>query len=221
MSRVIAISVDGIAGFYWADPSARMPNLRRLADRGAVCSRMEAVFPSTTWPTHASRVTGTSPRGHGVAGNHVLNRHTRCSEDLTGDPVHDAPALLTAPTIYDLAHAAGRRTAAIDWPATRNAASLDWSLPFFKDQRVFESQTPRRVWAELGALGYPLDRHVPEGTSPAAVARDLVPELSRLEGVARVWTPAAYAQLGLPTPEEKPARRGPRPRGSAGIQLRR
>jgi hypothetical protein len=119
---------------------------------------MEAVFPSTTWPTHVSLVTGMSPRRHGVAGNHALNRGTRRSEDLTGDPIHDVSALLTAPTIYDLAHAAGRRTAAIDWPATPNAASLEWSLPFFKDQRVFESQTPRRVWAGLGALGYPLDR---------------------------------------------------------------
>ena len=39
------------------------------------------------------------------------------AEDLTGDPIYDAPALLRAPTVYDLAHAAGRRTAAIDWPA--------------------------------------------------------------------------------------------------------
>jgi predicted AlkP superfamily pyrophosphatase or phosphodiesterase len=31
-------------------------------------------------------------------------------------------------------------------------------LPFFKDQRVFETQTDARVWAELGALGFPLDR---------------------------------------------------------------
>jgi predicted AlkP superfamily pyrophosphatase or phosphodiesterase len=95
---------------------------------------------------------------HGVAGNHILNRRTGHSEDLTGDPIHDASALVRVPTVYDRAHDAGLTTAAIDWPATRNAASLDFSLPFFKDQRVFESQTPRHVWAELGALGYPMDR---------------------------------------------------------------
>jgi predicted AlkP superfamily pyrophosphatase or phosphodiesterase len=337
-TRAIAISIDGLAGFYWNDPRARMPVLRRLAERGAVCARMEAVFPSTTWPTHVSLVTGVRPVRHGVAGNHILNRRTGRAEDLTGDPIHDASVLLRAPTIYDRAHDAGLTTAAIDWPCTRNAASLDWSLPFFKDQRVFEAETPRRVWAELGALGYPMDRqgewaqlpkrflkdamvadvaahviarHAPDlllihflstdsfqhlygprspeaywaieyvdaqvgrllsalpdgaldrdttvfvvsdhgflpssrairpnvrlrqlgllrsdergqieeaaarvvmnhgaaylyvlaGENPAATARDLLPELAKLEGVSQVWTPREYAALGLPTPDDNP-----------------
>ena len=157
-SRAIVISVDGLAGFYWRDAQARLVNLRRLAERGVVAPAMEAVFPTTTWPTHVSLVTGVSPRAHGVVANHVLNRETRATEDLTGDPIYDASALLRVPTLYDCAHRAGMRTAAIDWPATRNAATLDFNLPFFKDQRVFETQTARAVWEELGALGYPLDR---------------------------------------------------------------
>jgi predicted AlkP superfamily pyrophosphatase or phosphodiesterase len=103
-------------------------------------------------------VTGVSPRAHGVVANHILNRTTRAAEDLTGDPIYDAPALLRAPTVYDLAHTAGLRTAAVDWPATRNATTLDFNLPFFKDQRVFEAQTARAVWEELAALGYPMHR---------------------------------------------------------------
>src|SRR2546426_1512648 len=156
--RIIVISIDGLAAFYWNDPQARMPMLRRLAERGAVAAGVETVFPSTTWRTHVSLVTGVSPRAHGVVANHVLNRATREPEDLTGDPIYDAPALLRAPTVYDRAHAAGLRTAAIDWPATRNATTLDFALPFFKDQRVFETQTARSVWEELRALGYPLHR---------------------------------------------------------------
>ena len=338
MTRAILISIDGLAGFYWADPRARMPTLTTLAERGVVAPRMEAVFPSTTWPTHVSLVTGVRPHVHGVAGNHILNRESGQPEDLTGDPIHDAAAILRAPTVYDHAHAAGLRVAAIDWPATRNAASLDFNLPFFKDQDVFESQTARGVWEELVALGYPMDRqgewaqlpkrflkdamvadvaahvlarHTPDlllvhflstdsfqhlygprspeaywaiayvdaqigrllaalpagaldrdtsvlvvsdhgffpssrgiranvrlrqlgllradgrgrierasarvvmnhgaaylyvldPENPAAVARHLVPELEKLEGVSRVWTPAGYAALGLPTPEENP-----------------
>lgn len=34
--RVIVISVDGLANFYWNDPKAKMPALRRLAAEGAV-----------------------------------------------------------------------------------------------------------------------------------------------------------------------------------------
>jgi predicted AlkP superfamily pyrophosphatase or phosphodiesterase len=157
-SRVVVISIDGFAVFYWRDPQVRLPTLRALADRGAVAAGVETVFPSTTWPTHASLMTGVSPRVHGVVANHVFNRTTRGAEDLTGDPVYDAPDLLRAPTVYDKAHAAGLRTAAIDWPATRNARTLDFNLPFFKDQRVFETQTARVVWEELTALGFPMDR---------------------------------------------------------------
>ncbi len=158
MRRAIVISIDGLASFYWDDPAVRMPTLRRLAERGVVAARMETVYPSTTWPTHVSLVTGVRPARHGVVGNSVLNRKTSAPEDLTGDPVYDAVDLLRAPTVYDVAHAAGRRTAGIDWPATRHSPSLDFSLPFFKDQAVFEKHTPADVWKELGALGYPLDR---------------------------------------------------------------
>ncbi|HXJ78304.1 MAG TPA: ectonucleotide pyrophosphatase/phosphodiesterase [Candidatus Methylomirabilis sp.] len=156
--RAIIISIDGFAAFYWRDPQCRLSTLRRLAERGVVADAMEAVFPTTTWPTHVSLVTGVSPRVHGVVANHVLNRSTRTPEDLTGDPIYDAPDLLRAPTVYDRARECGIRTAAIDWPATRNAATLDFNLPFFKDQRVFETQTARAVWEELAALGYPMHR---------------------------------------------------------------
>jgi predicted AlkP superfamily pyrophosphatase or phosphodiesterase len=156
--KAIVVSIDGFAAFYWRDPAVRIPTLRALAARGAVAEGVEPVFPSTTWPTHVSLVTGVRPEAHGVVGNHVLNRATGAVEDLTGDPVYDAARILRAPTVYDLAHAAGRRTAAVDWPATRHAASLDFNLPFFKSQAVFEAHTDRAVWRELGALGFPLDR---------------------------------------------------------------
>ena len=158
MTRALVISIDGFAGFYWDEPGLRIPTLRRLAERGAVAPCMEAVFPTTTWPTHVSLVTGVRPRTHGVVGNHILDRATGIAQDLTGDPVYDAAAIVRVPTVYDRAHAAGRSTAAVDWPCTRHAAGLDWNLPFFKDQRVFETHTARDVWAELAGLGYPMER---------------------------------------------------------------
>jgi predicted AlkP superfamily pyrophosphatase or phosphodiesterase len=158
MARVILISIDGLAHFYWTDPAARMPVLRALAERGAAAGGMATVFISTTWPSHVSLVTGVGPRAHGVVANHILNRATAQAEDFTGDPVYDAADLVRAPTFYDRAHAAGLRTAAIDWPATRHAASLDFNLPFFKSQRIFEAHTAPRVWTELRELGYPVER---------------------------------------------------------------
>lgn len=158
MPRVILVSLDGFAGFYWSDPRARIPTLRALAERGVLVRRLEPAFPSTTWPTHVTLVTGARPARHGVVANSILNRATGRREDLTGDPVYDAADLVRVPTLYDAAHAAGRRTAAVDWPATRRAAGLDFNLPFFKDQTVFERHTAPAVWAELAALGFAMDR---------------------------------------------------------------
>ena len=156
--RALVISIDGFAAFYWRDPAARLPTLRRLAERGVVAAGMETVFPSTTWPTHVSLVTGVRPAVHGVVGNHVLNRATDQAEDLTGDPVYDAADLIRVPTFYDRAHAAGLRVAAVDWPATRHATSIAFNLPFFKSQVVFEAHTAPAVWRELASLGYPMER---------------------------------------------------------------
>ena len=135
-----------------------MPTLRELAERGVVADGVSAVFPSTTWPTHVSLVTGVKPARHGVVANHILNRGTRRAEDLTGDPIYDCGALLTAATVYDRAAAAGLTVAAVDWPATRHSPSLVFNLPFFKDQRVFETHTARAVWNELQAAGFPVER---------------------------------------------------------------
>jgi predicted AlkP superfamily pyrophosphatase or phosphodiesterase len=158
MPRLILISIDGLAHFYWSDPLARMPVLRGLAERGASAAGMSTVFVSTTWPCHVSIVTGVGPRTHGVVSNHILNRATSVAEDFTGDPIYDAADLVRAPTFYDRAHAAGLKTAAIDWPATRRARSLDFNLPMFKSQRNFEAHTDARVWKELAELGYPVER---------------------------------------------------------------
>jgi hypothetical protein len=39
VSRVVLISLDGFASFYWIDPRVRMPTLRRLAVLGPPRSR--------------------------------------------------------------------------------------------------------------------------------------------------------------------------------------
>jgi len=160
------------------------PTLRALAERGTVADGVSAVFPSTTWPTHVSLVTGVRPARHGVVANHVLNRTTRRAEDLTGDPIYDAGALLMAPTVYDRAAAAGRRVVAVDWPATRHSPSLVFNLPFFKDQRVFETQTSRAVWDELAAAGFPVERQGEWALLPKRFMKDAM--------VADVAVHAAY-----------------------------
>src|SRR5207253_136813 len=89
---------------------------------------------------------------------HVVSRRDDAPPPRRRDQHRRLRNLLLGRSAGAAAHAAGMRTAAIDWPATRNARTLHFSLPFFKEQHVFERRTARAVWDELTALGYPMDR---------------------------------------------------------------
>ena len=45
--RVIIISIDGFAAFYWRDPAVRAPVLRGLAERGVLAAGMEMISKTT------------------------------------------------------------------------------------------------------------------------------------------------------------------------------
>ena len=123
------MSVDGLANFYMDDPAAEMPTIRKLAAEGAKAASMRASDPTVTWPNHTTLVTGVSPARHGVVGNNYYDRAKGEKVTLIWDPVLDKDEIVKVPTIYDLAKAAGMKTVAIQWPATRNARSLDWTCP--------------------------------------------------------------------------------------------
>ena len=143
---VVVLSVDGLAGFYWDDPKAEMPTIRALADAGASATAMTTVAPTVTWPNHTTLVTGATPARHGVVGNDYYDRLNNRLVALMSDPAGCKVPLVKAPTIYDAAKARGLGTAAIRWPATRGAKTLDWTLPdVFSDELLHEYTTPALV----------------------------------------------------------------------------
>lgn len=156
---VILISVDGLANFYLDDPLADIPTIRQLAAEGARADGIVCSFPTVTWPNHTTLVTGVGPGKHGVLGNKYLDRASATKIALIPDPLFDKDQIVKVPTIYDVAHRAGLVTAGIVWPATRNARTLDWTVPdMFGDEAWPKYGTP--AWLEeLRAAGIPIDRH--------------------------------------------------------------
>jgi predicted AlkP superfamily pyrophosphatase or phosphodiesterase len=150
---VVMISVDGLAADYLDDPKADMPTIRALAAEGARAATMKAVTPTVTWPNHTTLVTGVMPARHGVVGNNYLDRATGKRVALISDPVYDKDEIVKAPTIYDLAKAAGLTTAAARWPASRNAKTLDWTFPDVRSVELLEKYTTPVVLKETEAAG--------------------------------------------------------------------
>jgi len=155
---VVLISLDGLANFYLDDPKAEMPFLKSLIESGTRSAGTVCTFPTVTWPNHTTMVTGVPASEHGVLGNDYLDRQTGQKVKLLTDPVFDKADLVTSPTIYDVAHAAGLKTAGIIWPATRNATTLDFQVPDMAKDGWQKYGTPGWL-QELRDAGIPVDKH--------------------------------------------------------------
>jgi predicted AlkP superfamily pyrophosphatase or phosphodiesterase len=166
--HVVLITIDGLAAYYLSDPLAPLPTLRRLAAEGATAEGLHVSNPTTTWPNHTTLVTGVHPDQHSVLFNGVLVRGG------PGQPVgiegdRDKADLVAVPTLFDQLHRAGYRTAAINWPCTRGAATLDDNFPDAPD-RI--RQTTPRLRAELVRAGILDDAEDSSFASKSASAQD-------------------------------------------------
>lgn len=158
--HVVLVSVDGFAHYYLDDPKAHIPTIRELAKRGACAGRMECSFPTVTWTNHTTLVTGVTPGRHGVIGNDIFDRKELKKVPYIPDPLFDKDQIVTAPTIYDVAHAAGLQTAGVIWPASRNAKTLHHTVPDVFEQELFERYATPSLLADAKELGIPYEKQM-------------------------------------------------------------
>ncbi|HLY75697.1 MAG TPA: ectonucleotide pyrophosphatase/phosphodiesterase [Planctomycetota bacterium] len=154
---VVLISIDGLPADVLNDPLLHIPTLRRLIAEGASAEGMRCSFPTVTWPNHTTLVTGVSPAKHGVLANSYYDRSQQKVVPLLPDPLFDKEEIVKVRTIYDVAHAAGLKTAGIIWPATRNARSLDWTVPDCGTKELWDRYGTASWLEELRREGIPVD----------------------------------------------------------------
>jgi hypothetical protein len=179
---VVLVSVDGLAGFYLDDPRADLPTLHRMAAEGARASCMLCSFPTVTWPNHTTLVTGVPPEKHGVIGNKYFDRSSGKSVALIGDASFDKDQIVKVPTIYDVAHEAGLKTAGVIWPAKELAAAWQSAYNHDRPHSSLGYQTPAEFAAGRAAFATaapPLQQHsreekmLPISLSCSAAFQDL------------------------------------------------
>lgn len=173
--HVILITIDGGAAFYLKDPQAPLPTLRKLAAQGVVAEGMRVANPSITWPNHTTLVTGVYPEKHSVLFNGVLMRQGD-GMSVRVEPKRTKEQLVAVPTIYDVLHAKGYRTAGVNWPCTRQSRTLHDDFPDVPD-----------------TLNYTTSRLVNELTAAGVLAGQSNTNFTRESGPRRdqIWTEAA------------------------------
>ena len=121
---VLLISVDGLRPeFYRSGSGWEAPTLQKLAAQGAFADSAETIFPSLTYPSHTTIVTGVRSARHGVVSNTIFSKLDGPTSTWYWDS-----ELQTAPTIWQRARAAGLKTAILTWPGNVGGQA-DWLIP--------------------------------------------------------------------------------------------
>ena len=121
-AHLVLISIDGLRPEFYRSDAYAAPELRRLARAGVSAGAAEGVFPSVTYPSHASIVTGVRPARHGISFNVLFDPAAERGR------WYEEAADLRAPPLWEWARAAGLSTAAVSWPATVGAP-IDLLVP--------------------------------------------------------------------------------------------
>jgi predicted AlkP superfamily pyrophosphatase or phosphodiesterase len=121
--HVVLISIDGLRPEFYLDDAYAAPTLRALVKTGSHARGVTPVFPSVTYPGHATIVTGVRPARHGIPFNVIWSPAAGSAGRW-----YEEAADLRAPPLWDVARAAGLTTAAVSWPVTLGAR-IDWLIP--------------------------------------------------------------------------------------------
>jgi predicted AlkP superfamily pyrophosphatase or phosphodiesterase len=145
--HVVLISIDGLRPEFYTDPSAfGAPTIQQMARDGVHALGVRGVFPSVTYPSHTTLLTGATPAQHGIYYNAPFE-----PAGQTGRWYWEADSI-QVPTLFTAVRAAGKTSAAVMWPVTVNAP-VDFLVPeVWSLDRGVERILPMRQLATPGLI---------------------------------------------------------------------
>ena len=143
---VLMISIDGLKPEYVTQADSKglkIPYLRTLMKNGTYADGVVGVWPTVTYPSHTTLITGVTPAEHGIYNN------TEFDPELHfGGAWNWYSAQIKARTLWHAAHNAGLHTASVGWPVSVGNRDVDWLIPEY-----WRGETP-------DATSNPLDRNL-------------------------------------------------------------
>jgi hypothetical protein len=109
-THVVLVSIDGSRPDFYLDSSWHADNIRALMAGGAYAKGVNSVFPSMTYPSHTTIVTGVQPAKHGIYYN-----------TGPGEKVYWNDSSIKVPTVWGAATAKGMTVASLFWPVSADA----------------------------------------------------------------------------------------------------
>ena len=138
--HVLMISIDGLRPDYVThadEHHLKIPTLRHFLTEGTYADGVVGVFPTVTYPSHTTLVTGVWPAEHGI-----LNNTRFDPEHKFGGAWYWYADQIKVPTLWSAAKGAGLHTASVSWPVTVDATDIDFLIPEYWRASAAESSNP-------------------------------------------------------------------------------
>ncbi len=119
--HVVLITIDGFRPDFYLNEGWHTPNIRAMLRSGFHAKGVTSVFPSMTYPSHTTIVTGVRPAKHGIYFNAMFEPN-----GSTGK-IYWMDSSINVPTLWTAAKEKGLTTAALFWPVSADAP-VDYNI---------------------------------------------------------------------------------------------
>lgn len=116
--HVVVVTIDGFRPDFYLDEKWNAPNLKEMKQT-AYAYGVNSVFPSITYPSHTTIVTGVQPAKHGVFYNGMFAK-----DEATKGKIYWRFDQITSPTLWGVAQQAGLKAASVNWPVSVGAPTV-------------------------------------------------------------------------------------------------
>lgn len=177
--HLIIISFDAVSS---EDVSKlkNLSNFKYLIDNGSLITNVKSIYPTLTYPAHATIMTGLYPKSHGIV-NNTLNKFSDLNPDW-----YWYRKYIKSKTIYDLAVEKGLTTASLLWPVS-GRSKIKYNLTEIFAPKPWQNQLV--MSAMSGSVSYQLDLNKKFGYLRKGLAQ---PELDNFVHESAKYTISKY-----------------------------
>lgn len=174
--KVLLISLDAL-GDTDLEYVKTLPHFSRIMREGAWCGRVNSVYPSLTFPSHASIATGCVPDSHGIVNNYMFLPFEKVPR------WNSYAKALKRKAVWDYAAQGGKRVLSMSWPVSAGA-KMAYSMPELSPAKpkiwnmsVFMAQL--KILAKYGTARFALKHLLSRRELPRAWFLGKQPELDQ------------------------------------------
>lgn len=117
--HVIVVTIDGFRPNFYLEDKWSAPNLKAMKQEGVHAYGVNSVFPSITYPSHTTIVTGVRPASHGIYYNALFEK-----DSATKGQIYWHFDQIKSPTLWEVTQNAGLKAASVNWPVSVGAPTV-------------------------------------------------------------------------------------------------